>query len=332
MIRTVTTLILLFIAASALSQETISRDAKVREFAFRYEAALSDIPAGASVRVWVPIAKTNTQQQISISNIQLPNVSKFETNLDRKYGNKILYFELESAGKDAAFSIDYTATRHEARFDKGERELSKVQRNLFLAANQNVPLSGKPAQLIAGKTFSNETTKAGRELYDFVDSYMKYDKSKPGYGRGDVLWACDSKTGNCTDFHSLFISLARQNKIPARFEIGFPLPSGSSEGKIKGYHCWAWFFSKGDGWIPVDISEADKHPEMRDYYFGNLTADRIAFSTGRDIELDPAPSSPKPLNYFVFPFVEVDGKVWPKEKIKLDFSFAEVDKAKSELR
>lgn len=332
MIQTVATLILLIVATSALSQEAVSRDAKTREFTFRYAATLSGMPAGSVVRAWVPIAQTNSQQQISVSNIELPNVSKFETTLDRKYGNKILYFELASTGKEAAFSIDYAASRHEARFDKGERELSAMKQKLFLAANVNVPLTGKPSELIAGKTFSKEPAKAGRELYDFVERYMKYDKSKPGYGRGDVLWACDSKTGNCTDFHSLFISLARQNKIPARFEIGFPLPSDSSAGKIKGYHCWAWFFSKGDGWIPVDISEADKHPEMRDYFFGNLTADRIAFSTGRDIELNPLPKSSEPLNYFVFPFVEVDGKPWPKEKIKLDFSFADVDNAKSELR
>ena len=85
--------------------------------------------------------------------------------------------------------------------------------------------------------------------------------------------------------------------------------------------CWAWFHVDGQGWLPVDISEADKHPEMKSFFCGNLTPDRVTFSTGRDIQLVPA-SETKPLNYFVYPHVEVDGKQWPKEKIKLDFRYA----------
>ena len=70
---------------------------------------------------------------------------------------------------------------------------------------------------------------------------MKYSKEGKGWGRGDSDWACDSKFGNCTDFHSLFISLARSQKIPAKFEIGFPLPDKRGAGDIPGYHCWAKF-------------------------------------------------------------------------------------------
>ena len=71
------------------------------------------------------------------------------------------------------------------------------------------------------------------------------------------------------------------------------------------------------------ISEADKHPEMKRYYFGRLTPDRVAFSTGRDIQLVPKSKS-GPLNYFVYPHVEVDGKVWPKDKIKLELSYKDI--------
>jgi len=49
---------------------------------------------------------------------------------------------------------------------------------------------------------------------------MRYDKSGIGWGRGDAVYACDAKTGNCSDFHSYFIALARSIGIPARFAIG----------------------------------------------------------------------------------------------------------------
>src|SRR5881227_3323734 len=105
--------------------------------------------------------------------------------------------------------------------------------------------------------------------------------SKAGWCRGDAVWACDSRTGNCTDFHSLFIALARSQKIPAKFEIGFGLPEKHGAGEVAGYHCWAKFKPDGKGWVPVDISEANKNPKLKEYYFGNLTPDRVTFTTGR---------------------------------------------------
>ena len=109
-------------------------------------------------------------------------------------------------------------------------------------------------------------------------------------------------------------------RIPAKFEIGFPLPDKRGAGDVAGYHCWAKFRPEGKGWIPVDISEANKHPEMRDYYFGNLTEDRVAFSTGRDLTLVPKQDG-GPVNFLIYPYVEVDGKVWPQDRIEKQFSF-----------
>ena len=48
-------------------------------------------------------------------------------------------------------------------------------------------------------------------------------------GNGCTSWVagatCDSGFGNCSDFHSLFISMARANNIPAKFEIGYGVPT-----------------------------------------------------------------------------------------------------------
>jgi len=70
----------------------------------------------------------------------------------------------------------------------------------------------------------------------------------------------------------------------------------------------------------VDISEAWKHQEKRDYFFGSHDVNRVQFSTGRDLRLNP-PQDGKPLNYFVYPYVEVDGQEYPN--VSLAFSFAD---------
>jgi len=292
-----------------------------RRFEFEYAAEIQGVPENASVRIWFPVAESNPQQTVELLSSDVPG--ELTLHRDEKYQNQIGYVEqqMDATGEgEIRFGVKYKIDRVEAGTDGSELSLNRKQNDLFLSANAMVPVEGKPQALLAGKQLPKDPVDAGLLLYDTVESHMTYDKSKPGYGKGDAVWACDSQTGNCTDFHSLFISLARSQQIPAKFEIGFPIPSDQQEGKVGGYHCWAWFHADGIGWTPVDISEADKNPSMKDYYFGKLSADRVTFSKGRDIELVPK-AEQDPLNYFVYPYVEVNGETWPKEKIKLNFSF-----------
>ena len=296
---------------------------QARHFDFNYGAKILGVPEGATVKVWMPVAQTSPQQIVELTKKTTP--SDLQISKDATYGNQIGFFEVEQKTADEAidFSLHYDVTRQQASLDDSEKTLDENESEHFLTANRLVPKTGKPLELLADKSVPKDPKAAGELLYSIVDENMKYDKSKPGYGNGDSVWACDSKTGNCTDFHSLFISLARSRDIPARFQIGFSIPTDKPAGTIGGYHCWAWFHVDGQGWLPVDISEADKHPEMKEFFCGNLTPDRVTFSTGRDIKLVPA-SKTGPLNYFVYPHVEVDGEQWPKEKIKLDFGYEDL--------
>jgi len=44
-------------------------------------------------------------------------------------------------------------------------------------------------------------------------------KPGSGWGKGDAVYACSIRTGNCTNFQSYFIALARAVGIPVRFAI-----------------------------------------------------------------------------------------------------------------
>ena len=76
------------------------------------------------------------------------------------------------------------------------------------------------------------------------------------------------------------------------------------------------------GWIPVDISEAWKHQEKKDYFFGAHDTNRMQFTMGRDLKLSPAQDGP-PVNYLVYPYVEVDGKEY--SNVSLDISFRDLE-------
>jgi transglutaminase-like putative cysteine protease len=284
--------------------------AKSRKFEFHYGATINGLSPGAKVRIWVPVASSNYEQDVKVLEAKLPGENR--STQDRGYGNKLYFCEATADDKgEIPIDVKYLVTRRELRATEAERENLR-NRSLHLASNKLVPVNGTLRKKLLGEdTPSGDTTELARRLYNAVDDLMKYGKpdDKP-WGRGDALWACDARVGNCTDFHAIFIGACRDMNIPAKFEIGFPIPEKKGSGEVAGYHCWAKFMN-GNRWLPVDISEADKFPTMKEYYFGNLTADRVSFTTGRDLQLEPAQQS-GPVNFLVYPHVEVDGKVHTK--------------------
>jgi uncharacterized protein (TIGR03000 family) len=290
---------------------------KTRTFLFTYSATVTGLPAEKTARIWLPVPSSTSEQEVEIVSKKVPPGGKIAK--EEKHGNQIFSVEAK-ADKDGQIPLEltYRVTRKEVLGGQKGKKIDPDQVAMYLEPNAKVPVGGKSLELIKDKKLPSDQLEAARVLYDVVNGHMRYSKEGTGWGQGDSDWACTSGYGNCTDFHSLFMSLARAQNIPAKFEIGFPLPVKRGAGEIPGYHCWAYFRPTGRGWIPVDISEANKNPMLKDYYFGNLSEDRVTFSTGRDLELVPKQAG-KPLNFFIFPYVEVDGK--PYDKVQKKFSF-----------
>jgi transglutaminase-like putative cysteine protease len=323
MLRQLALCFLIFVAL-----ESAASPQAVRHFTFHYGFTIRDVPAGARARVWFPAAHSDSYQEIRV--ISATGDLALKKTRESRFGNEIYYAESSKAKPgDLHFEVAYDVIRHEhltlgvVRPRLENAALSKKESEQYLAPDKLVPITGLPAEL-AVKATSGKTSQLekARAIYDYVFDTLRYDKTGTGWGHGDVLWACDSKRGNCTDFHSLFIAMARSQGIPARFEIGFPLPADKTASEIAGYHCWAEFFDPQNGWIPVDISEAWKHPVKKDYFFGAHDTDRIQFSVGRDLKLNPQQQE-EPLNYFVYPYVEVAGKAY--SNVAFAFSFADVN-------
>lgn len=297
-----------------------------RHFTFHYAFTVKDVPSGQRVKIWFPAAHSDEYQHVKV--VSAKGGLPLKTTREGRVGNEIYFAEASKAkGGDLHFEVVYDVVRYEhltlglVRPRLQSAALDKKDNQLYLSADKLVPITGRPAEIAAQVTAGKDSQLAkARAIYDYVFANMSYDKSGTGWGHGDVLYACNAKKGNCTDFHSLFIAMARSQGIPARFEIGFPLPADKTSGEIAGYHCWAEFFDPQNGWMPVDISEAWQHPEKKDYFFGANDANRIQFSIGRDLKLNPAQQG-EPLNYFVYPYAEVDGKEYPR--VDTAFSFAD---------
>ncbi len=319
-------LALVFLAAALVLGEDAAPAS--RDFSFSYEVEIAAQPEGVGpVDIFVPLATSNDAQDISRYHITA-NVSGREKT-EARYGNRFWHGHVAlSNGKPMTVRVNYAVERRRAQkslpaasdkstYAAGERE----RLELFLSSNRRVPVSDPLLDAVRKKlpkTGSSPLARA-RAIYDYVIDNMEYKKEGEGWGHGDALWACTKRYGNCTDFHAFFTALARAEGIPTRFEIGFPIPENQTSGRISGYHCWVQVFLPGAGWFPIDASEAWKHKERRDLYFGAQPADRILFTVGRDLHLGEGHTTGS-LNYFIYPHVEVAGKKF--EEVKTRFQYA----------
>ncbi len=293
---------------------------KHRHFELNYSFTVRITDPGKPLDIWFPMAQSNEYQQVKVLS-KSGDLALKETT-EPEYGNKIFYAHTGKADQpEYHFTVKYDVVRmeHLASVSVTKPAPEKELRR-FLQADNLVPITGKPAELAMEQVQPgmSDLDKA-HAFYNYVFSTMKYDKTGTGWGKGDTLWACDSRRGNCTDFHSVFISMARSQKIPARFEMGLTVPEGQTSGQVTGYHCWAEFYTHERGWFPVDISEAWKHQEKKNYFFGAHDVNRVQFSVGRDLDMVPKQHGGK-LNYLIFPYVELDGQMYPNVATAVSFS------------
>ena len=287
---------------------------RTRTFHFEYKAFVKDLGTGGRhVELWAPVPHDDEYQKIT--NLRVDSSYSYKV-VTAALGNTMLHAAVNDPKSALTVTISFDAARMEhiqsrlaggpplAR-DENPKELAQ-----YLKPDRLVPLDDQIrawAREVVQKANARTDLEMARAIYNHVVSTVKYDKTGKGWGRGDIYYACEERRGNCTDFHAIFIGYARAMGIPARFAIGFPLPGDRGEGKIAGYHCWAEFYAKGIGWVPVDASEAAKNPAKREYFFGAHDENRIELSKGRDVTLGPRQKGDG-LNYFVYPYAEMDGK------------------------
>jgi transglutaminase-like putative cysteine protease len=244
---------------------------------------------------------------------------------DKKFGNHIYYRRFtggfgehsETSPKSQApihIELCYDVEFREYTVEAAKKLISTRQvtpgpeMSAYLGPTTMIPIEGRVSELAEQINLPpDEPLRAGRRIYDYLVETMKYNWKAPGAGQGNAVWACDSKTGDCSDFHSVFIGLCRWRGIPADHVFGLTIPPKVGEGTVDNYHCWAQFWVSGVGWIPIDASRANKFPIDREYYFGTLGNTWLTLTHGRDVVLEP-PQQGAALNMFEVPYVEIDGQ------------------------
>jgi len=233
-----------------------------------------------------------------------------------EHGNLMLYAKSRnSIGKEPRIQIRYLVERaavsHAINLANVRPLETPALFERWLRAERFVDVDAK-TRALAREVVGAETNVLfqARVIYDYVTGAMTYDAAQQSW-KGSTEHALVCSVGNCNDIHALFISLCRSVGIPARLILGqaleAPLP-GQDACDLCGYHCWAEYFASGLGWVPVDASCACRYGKH--HLFGDLEMNHVAWSVGRDIELNP-PQKGERLLFFAGPYTEINGAAQP---------------------
>jgi len=279
-------------------------------------------PADAKrVDLWIPYPMSDENQEIG-DVIVSGNYSSMGVYREGKFGNNILHAEWNAPAGRRTLTYAFRVSRKEVVtkiFPGKEAAIPGREFEIFLASTSLGATGG------AAKEYAERITKGKKSvlakaaaIYDWTVENMYRDPDVKGCGLGEVDALLRKLGGKCADIHSVFVALARAEGIPAREVFGIRMPKGKDGDMTKAQHCWAEFYMPGYGWVvvdPADVRKAILEKKMtikeaqplREYYFGAVDENRVAFGTGRDLKLNP-PQQGEPLNYFMYPYAEVDGR------------------------
>ncbi len=247
-----------------------------------YRANFLSLVENNEVQVWISQPLTLDCQKINSFSI-FPKPKKQYKDLQ---GNKILYFYFKDLKKiEIKINIKATLWKNQIDFKKNKISLpSDKSFDKYIKSEEFL----KQTSEIKKKT--QEITKNDKSILDKIRSIFNFavynfEYRYPVKRRGAEKLNLSDLKGDCAEYSSLFVTMCRTLKIPARNSTGFII---SLKNKKIAEHSWASVYLKPYGWIDFDTQYASTEKNKIKKYFGQRGDYRIIFANGFNIPLKPA--------------------------------------------
>lgn len=190
----------------------------------------------ASFRVFAPVRRNSYQETGQITANQ-----PFETHTDES-GNQSLQFTLNNLAPHASWVINITA---EIRLASAPQPYD-IGPETYLTAEPNIEVDAPELRELAARLAPDDN------YVRRVTTWLHKNVADIGYVAEDrgARYAVTERKGDCTEFASAFVALARAGEIPSRMIGGFTVEN-SGKLRSENYHNWAEF-RQGSGWALAD--------------------------------------------------------------------------------
>ena len=240
------------------------------------------VPAGKTVRAWIPYPRADKGQQEDIRFISSqPSAHRIapESALQRT-----VYLEQPAqAGKPTVFKITYEVTLYAQyhAIDPSKVTAGKITPELapFVAERAPHVVFTEPLRVFSKQVVGDATNpyEIAQRIYAAVDD-IPWAGAREYSTIPDIsAYTLHAGHGDCGEQTLLLITLMRMNGIPARWQSGWTF----TDGKYDDIHDWAEIYLVPYGWVPVDVTYgrlASSDPALRWFYLGGLDNYRIAFN------------------------------------------------------
>lgn len=212
----------------------------------------------------LPLAQTNQYQTVSNVNthggelLPVPNTDdlyvRWHFNDDRATVNQVseLYYEFDVVLN--AYSFDFEKLGKIFPYDTTSDLFVRYTGSSGAYVNPHHPVIEEISESLWNN--SVDIVDYAKKCYEYVATNYKY--INPFTGLHPLQAILKAGGGDCGNLSSIYISLLRNKKIPARHIVTVK-PNGE-------YHVWADFYLERHGWIPVDVTFKNSDPEGN--YFG----------------------------------------------------------------
>lgn len=247
-----------------------------------------EVPAGETIRVWMPYPRTDIASQ---TNIQLLQVSQPQYIISPDtYQHKSIYMEQKAIeGKPTVFSYEFQYTSYAQVFSFSPEQVQPYDTSGLLYKTYtrerapHILFSGNIRKAVEEvvKDETNPYIKV-RKIYEWIDSNFPWASARE-YSTIDNIpeYVLANKHGDCGQVSLLFITMARAAGIPAKWQSGWMMHPGN-----KNLHDWAEVYFQGIGWVPVDQSFGrvpGNEDNQEAYYFFTKGLDPYRLVVNQDI-------------------------------------------------
>jgi transglutaminase-like putative cysteine protease len=269
----------------------------------RVTAKADAVPAGETIRAWVPIPRRYPFQydfKLISSSWPAKSIEEEESPI------RSMYFEQPARkNQPTEFKIEYEFTTRGVYFDLAADKIRPYDENdpAVRAYTGEAPhvvftpeIKALSAKIIGSET--NSLLKAKR-IYNWLSDNLQYSYALEYSTIRNISDYCRSKGyGDCGQQALLFITLCRCNGIPARWQSGWNMFPGDTTN-----HDWTEVYIAPYGWMPVDpymgnyamryitTLTPEQKLEIRDFYFGGLDQYRMAANSEHSHALNPPKQS-----------------------------------------
>lgn len=282
-------------------------------FDYRLTVKPNVVPAGETIRCWLPAPREGNPRQ---GNFMLLNSEPVEYKLaPNEYLQRTFYME-KKAVKDepTVFSVRFSMQTKAQYFDLSPEDIlpydtaSEIYMKNTIERFPHIVFSPEILEL-AKDIVGDETNplKKVKAIYSWISDSIPW-ASALEYGTIPNIpnYVLKNRHGDCGMHTLLFMTLARSQGIPVKWQSGFMLHPGSDN-----LHDWCEVYYEGVGWVPVDQSfklqpTADK--KLHEFYFHGIDAYRLIVNDDYGKKLFPEKKYPRSEPYdFQRGEVEWDG-------------------------